>query len=134
MKSKDIFRIFDLCFVFYIKILRLLNEEERHQVKWVCLAFLKAPSVNFVNILRATFTLVGPKSVKQHCCLGSLFTLSGLTSVKVARKMLTKLSPKSPRVEWVSVGKLRMWTKLTCQQKKIGILWNATKQTSMPEP
>jgi len=31
------------------------------------------PGVNFINILRAAFTLVGPKSIKWHCWLDCLF-------------------------------------------------------------
>ncbi len=50
------------------------------------------PGVNFTNILRAAFTLVGPKSAKRHCQLGCLFAHTGSASVKAARKMLMKLS------------------------------------------
>jgi len=48
--------------------------------------------VNFTNILRAAFTLVGPKSAKRHCQLGCLFAHTGSAIVKAARRTLMKLS------------------------------------------
>jgi len=52
------------------------------------------PGNNFINVLRAAFSRVDPKSAKmwqysQQCC----FTLLGLMSVKAVSKMLMKLTP-----------------------------------------
>jgi len=50
--------------------------------------------VNFTSVLRAAFTLIGPKSVKWHCWLDCLFLArSGSTCVKAVRRTLMKLSP-----------------------------------------
>jgi len=51
------------------------------------------PSVNFTNVLRTTFTLVDPESVKMIDNLTVFFTLLGSASIKALRKTLMKLSP-----------------------------------------
>jgi len=52
-----------------------------------------APGVNFINILRTAFTLVGPKSVKRYWRLDWVLTLWGTTGVKAVRRTLMKSSP-----------------------------------------
>ncbi len=49
--------------------------------------------VNFINILRSTFTPVDHESVKVQLSHQCLFTLLGATSVKAVRRTLMKLSP-----------------------------------------
>jgi len=58
--------------------------------------------LNFINVLRTTFTLADPEKKLYHQVsisstystddLTVFFTLSGSTSVKVVRKMLMKLT------------------------------------------
>jgi len=52
------------------------------------------PGVNFINILRAAFTEVGPKNAKRHWRLTVFIANLGSSRVKAARKTLMKLSPK----------------------------------------
>ena len=49
--------------------------------------------VNFINVLRAVFTPVDPKSVRKIDNLIVFFTLLGSASIKAVRRMLMKLSP-----------------------------------------
>ncbi len=51
------------------------------------------PGFNFINILRTTFTLVDPESVKNTVSHKYLFTPLGSTSAKAVRKTLVKLTP-----------------------------------------
>ncbi len=54
---------------------------------------LCCPGVNFINVLRTAFTLVGPKSVKRYWQLDWVLTLWGTTGVKAVRRTLMKSSP-----------------------------------------
>ncbi len=54
---------------------------------------LWGPGVNFINVLRTAFTLVGPKSVKRYWQLDWVLTLWGTTGVKAVRRTLMKSSP-----------------------------------------
>ncbi len=51
------------------------------------------PGVNFINVLRAAFTLVAPQCIRTQSSYQYLFTLLGSTFVKAVRRMLMKLSP-----------------------------------------
>jgi len=44
------------------------------------------PGVNFINVLRTAFTLVGPQSVKRYWRLDWVLTLWGTTGVKAVRR------------------------------------------------
>ncbi len=54
---------------------------------------ISIPGVNFINILRAAFGHVDPKSVKRYWGFDWILTLSGSTCVKAVLRMLMKLSP-----------------------------------------
>jgi len=69
------------------------------------------PGVNFTNILRAAFTLVGPKSAKWHCWLDCIFAHSGSTCIKAVRRMLMKLSPG---VNFINI----QWAAFTLEEPK----------------
>jgi len=61
---------------------------------------LKEPGLNFINILRAAFTLVDPQSVKKiQLSPQYLFTLLGSVRVKAVLKPLMKLSPGVSRTQ-----------------------------------
>jgi len=49
--------------------------------------------VNFTNLICAAFTLADPKSIKNQLSCQYLFTLLGSEHVKVAHRMLMKLTP-----------------------------------------
>jgi len=51
------------------------------------------PGVNFINVLRAAFAHVDPKSVKRYWGFDWILTLLGSTHVKAVRRTLMKLSP-----------------------------------------
>ncbi len=51
------------------------------------------PLVNFINILRETFTHADPKSAKKYIKAVVLFALLGSGQVKASSKMLMKLTP-----------------------------------------
>ena len=51
------------------------------------------PDVNFINVLRAAFTLADPESAKKTVKSSSFFPLSGSAGVKAARRTLVKLTP-----------------------------------------
>ncbi len=55
--------------------------------------YISPPGVNFINVLRTAFTLVGPKSVKRYWQLDWVITLWGTTGVKAVRRTLMKSSP-----------------------------------------
>jgi len=83
-----------------------------------------SPRVNFTYVLRAAFTLVGPKNAKWHCRLDCFFTYSGSMCIKAVRRMLMKLSPeelsqllhvksKTFCVKCISpVTRFRLWTQV----------------------
>ncbi len=50
------------------------------------------PGLNFINILRTAFTLVGPTSVRIQSSSQYLFMLLGL-GAKAAHRLLMKFSP-----------------------------------------
>jgi len=54
---------------------------------------LTPAGVNFINVLRAAFTLADPKSAKKTVKSSSFLALSGSASVKAARRALVKLTP-----------------------------------------
>jgi len=54
---------------------------------------LQTLGVNFINVLRTAFTLIGPKSVKRYWRLDWVLTLWGTTGVKAVRRTLMKSSP-----------------------------------------
>ncbi len=49
--------------------------------------------VNFINVPRAAFAPVYPKSIKRYWLLDRILTLLGPTSIKAVCRMLIKLSP-----------------------------------------
>jgi hypothetical protein len=51
------------------------------------------PWFNFINVLRTTFTLIDPESVKNTVSHQYLFMPSGSTSAKAVRRTLVKLTP-----------------------------------------
>ncbi len=51
------------------------------------------PRGNFINVLRAAYTLPDPDSAKRQESCQSFFTFSGSAQVKSAHKMLVKLAP-----------------------------------------
>ncbi len=54
------------------------------------------PGVNFINVLRAAFAPVDPKSVKRYCQLDWILMLLGATGVKVVRKNVGEIEPRPP--------------------------------------
>ncbi len=50
--------------------------------------------VNFINILRAAFRLVDPKSVKRYLRLGWVLMLWGAIGVKAACKYVDEIDPR----------------------------------------
>jgi len=54
---------------------------------------LAISSVNFINILRAAFAHIGPKSIKRYWGFDWILTFSGSTCVKAVHRTLMKLSP-----------------------------------------
>ena len=56
------------------------------------LSIVVSLGVNFINVLRAAFTLEDPKSSKQLLDLMVFFALLGSVGVKAARRMLMKLT------------------------------------------
>jgi len=60
---------------------------------FIILTMHNQPCVNFINVLRTAFTLVGPKSVKRYWQLDWVITLWGTTGVKAVRRTLMKSSP-----------------------------------------
>ena len=52
------------------------------------------PGVNFINVLRAAFTLADPESTKKTVKLCSFFPLLGSAGVKAACRTLVKLTPE----------------------------------------
>ena len=59
--------------------------------------------LNFINVLRTAFALVGPKSISIQSSSQYLFTLLGSTGIKASSRTLMKLTP-----EEVSVGTLHL--------------------------
>jgi len=55
--------------------------------------FYHTSGVNFINVLRTAFTLVGPKSVKRYWRLDWVLTLWGTTGIKAVHRTLMKSSP-----------------------------------------
>jgi len=53
------------------------------------------PGVNFINVLRAAFAPVDPKSVKRHWQLDWILMLLGATGVKAVRKYVGETEPSS---------------------------------------
>jgi len=53
------------------------------------------PRVNFINVLRAAFAPVDPKSVKRYWQLDWILTLLGATGVKAVRKYVGEIDPQS---------------------------------------
>jgi len=51
------------------------------------------PGVNFINVLKAAFTLADPKSTKKTDGLTVCFALLGSVLIKASRKMLVKSTP-----------------------------------------
>ncbi len=51
------------------------------------------PGLNFINVLRTAFMLVGPKSVRIQSRSQYLFTLLGSTCADTAHRTLMKLTP-----------------------------------------
>jgi len=58
-----------------------------------CYPMTGKPGVNFINVLRAAFTLSDPKSVKTYWWLNWTVTLLGSACIKAAHRMLMKLTP-----------------------------------------
>ena len=79
---------------------RCLNQRPR-TLSWLWSVYFDhyIPGVNFINVLRADFTLTDPKIAKRSSARRSqkrkklLFALLGSASVKAARRMLVKLTP-----------------------------------------
>ncbi len=53
---------------------------------------LSSPGVDFINVRRTAFLLVGPKSVRIQSSSQNFFTLLGSTSVKAVGRTLMKLT------------------------------------------
>ncbi len=51
------------------------------------------PSVNFINVLRAAFAPVDPKSVKRYWQLDRILMLLGATGVKFVHKYVGEIVP-----------------------------------------
>jgi len=63
-------------------------------LKALCKILVKStPGVNFINILRAAFAPVDPKSVQRYLQLDWILTLLWATLVKASRKILVKSAP-----------------------------------------
>ncbi len=56
----------------------LTNQSKVSYKTWLKTPEITLPGVNFTNVLRAAFTLVGPKSAKWHCWLDCLFCACGI--------------------------------------------------------
>jgi len=54
---------------------------------------IEISGVNFINVLRAAFTLTDPKSVKIHCQCNWIFTFLGSACIKAVGRTLMKLTP-----------------------------------------
>ncbi len=67
--------------------LKVREEAEKKKTETI------ASGVNFINLLRTTFALVDPKSVKIHLSHQYLFTLLGSTSVTAVHRMFMKSTP-----------------------------------------
>ncbi len=71
-----------------------------HGKKWLSLYCVTyGRGVNFINIFRAAFMLVGPKSANQHCWHDCLFAHSGSLLEETARRTLKKLTPRCIRIK-----------------------------------
>jgi len=76
--------------------------------------------VNFTNVLRAAFMLLGPESVKNTVKLQFLFTLSGSLRVKAVHRTLMNLSPCAEKAgemdkknHKTSARKIKRWQSCT---------------------
>jgi len=80
--------------------------------------------LNFINVLRTAFTPVVPQSVRNQSSRQYLFTLLGPTSVKVARKRVGEIAPKSLLVLHLSFESLlQFFTSF--------LLWQLAKEKSI---
>ncbi len=68
----------------------------------------RAPGVNCINIIRATFTSTDPESTKKTVKLSVFFVLSGSAHIKFASKMLMKLTPGA------SLPGVSLWLQFNC--------------------
>jgi len=67
---------------------------EPTSLKAACKRLVKlTPGLNFINVLRRAFTLVGPKSVRFQSSGQYLFTLLGSMCSKAAHRTMMKLTP-----------------------------------------
>ncbi len=73
------------------------------------------PAVNFINILRAAFTPLAPKSVRIQSSCQYLFTLLGPTGAKAARRTMMKLTPA---VNFINILRAAFAPILFCQKIK----------------
>jgi len=55
--------------------------------------------VNFINILRAAFAPVDPKSVKRYWQLDLILKLLGSMGVKAVSKYVGEIEPRSPHTQ-----------------------------------
>ncbi len=78
------------------------------------------PGVDFINVLRTAFTLIGPKSVIFQSSSQFIFMLLGSTGAKAARRTLMKLTPgRTPsRVYWTRIGFFKLVSSHELQAKK----------------
>jgi len=58
-------------------------------IHYLAAPFAPPPAVNFINVLRAAFAPVDPKSVKRYWQLDWILMLLGATGVKALRCMLS---------------------------------------------
>ncbi len=93
---------------------------------WSRLKNIRRPRVNFINILRKVFMLVGPKSVKQHCCLDCLFALLKSACVKAACRTLMKFTSSTISQNFVCQAKRRRLTEFA---KKIAFQFHQHSAT-----
>jgi len=77
-------------YIYWLKYRLFKWYEDRSKTQ---IFILTTPGVNFINVLRTAFTLVGPKSVKRYWRLDWVLMLWGTTGVKAVRRTLMKSSP-----------------------------------------
>jgi len=69
----------------------LLGSAHVKAVHWTLMKL--SPGVNFINVLRAAFAPVDPKSVKWYWQLDWILTLLGSTGAKAVRKYVGEIEP-----------------------------------------
>jgi len=88
-------------------------------ISWSCFSYknlatkiTKRNSVNFINVLRAAFAPVDPKSVKRYWQLDWILTLLGATCLKALRKYVDEIEPKWPSTQRLQAPLIELLTGL----------------------